>query len=76
MRWFLVVLIVAVAVDLGDSFKFVLSKKTLTQLSAKKFDPADCVSVTINKPLGLTLEENEEDGSQGVFVGDLVTSLQ
>ena len=51
--------------------KFVSHDRTATPLprhSAAKFDPADFISVSLQKPLGLSLEEVEENKKRGVTV--------
>lgn len=56
-----------------SSFKFSLSPRHPTQfkLLALKFDPETFISVSLVKPFGLTLEEVEENGKQGVLVDEV-----
>ena len=49
--------------------RFVSHDRTsITRHSAAKFDPADFISVSLKKPLGLSLEEVEENKKRGVTV--------
>ena len=41
------------------------------ELQALKFDPADQVRVSIDRPFGIELEEAEEGQASGVFVGKI-----
>jgi ferredoxin len=59
-------------------FVFHLSRRVQTsfistghQLSAQKFDPSDFIHVSLLKPMGLSLEEVEQNGNRGVMVDEI-----
>jgi len=41
------------------------------RLYAKKFDPSDIITISVMKPLGLSLEEFEENSNSGVYVAEV-----
>lgn len=45
--------------------------RTRVPLNALKFDPANIVTVKLQRPLGLSLEENIENEARGVFVAEV-----
>ena len=46
-------------------------RSTLTRHSAAKFDPSDFITVSLKKPLGISLEEVEENKKRGVTIDGL-----
>ena len=54
----------------SDCFQFRINKFRCisSRLSAQKFDPNDIITITVAKPLGLSLEEFEEGSSSGVYI--------
>jgi ferredoxin len=44
---------------------------TGSQLSAQKFDPSDFIHVSLLKPMGLSLEEVEQNSNRGVMVDEV-----
>jgi ferredoxin len=45
--------------------------KQFSRLFAQKFDPSTFIKVSIPKPLGLSLEENEPNKARGVFISSV-----
>ena len=45
-----------------------ISKNTLF---AQKFDPSDIITIKAIKPLGLSLEEFEENSNSGVYISEI-----
>ena len=52
----------------GSSINSRSGRLTVTRVNAAKFDPADFITVSLSKPLGLSLEEVEENKPRGVTV--------
>jgi ferredoxin len=48
-----------------------LRLSTYHRLQAKKFDPEDVITISAKKPLGLSLEEFEENSKSGVYIAEL-----
>ena len=40
-------------------------------LFAQKFDPSDIITIKASKPLGLSLEEFEENSNSGVYISEI-----
>lgn len=49
----------------------VIKAGCITRLLAQKFDPETFISISLSKPFGLSLEEIEENGKKGVFIGEI-----
>lgn len=80
-RLYSVLILVTVFVCTTDCFKIChrLSNNprsfhitsSFSRLFAQKFDPSTFVKVSILKPLGLSLEENEPNNPRGVYISDV-----
>jgi ferredoxin len=48
------------------------SLKSKSKICALKFDPTEFISISVNRPLGIDLEEINDDNFRGVYISDFL----
>ena len=74
MRTFHVLFLTCVLINHVSSFHnfgYGFCRRSFSKLDALKFDPANFIKVSIQKPLGLSLEEVEENKKRGVTISEI-----